>query len=124
MAQFRTRAAGGLGVEPPPKDRTHDGLEAMLKLVGDQDDTGLNPDDLARFAYRLAVMAEAVHSLPPPRPIGAKDPAKWLKWSAELRNASLELAATARKANRAATRQAALRAGQSCADCHKVFRDN
>ena len=108
MMQCRTRAAGGLGVEPKPKDNTQDGLEAMLKVVGDTG-KGLKTDELARFALRLAILAEAIRSLPPPRPVGEKDPAKWLRWSAEMRTASLELADAARKTNVAAIRQAALK---------------
>jgi hypothetical protein len=123
MAQFRIRAAGGLGVEPRPKERTDDGLEAMLKLLGEKGTGGPKPDDTARFAYRLAIMAEALRSLPP-RPKGEKDPAKWSKWSAEMRADSLELAKTAANGDRAALRQAALRVSRSCVDCHKVFRDN
>ena len=125
MVQYRTRSFGGLGVEPKPKDTMHDGLEAMLKLVGDDGKHGLKPEELARFAYRLAVLAEATRSLPPPKQVGPKDPAKWLHWSAEMRDASLELAtATATKSNRAAISKAALKIGRSCNDCHKVFRDN
>ena len=123
MMQCRTRSFGGLGVEPPPRDRMHDGLEAMLKLLGDGGDGGQKPDELARFAFRLAVLAEAMRSLPPPRPNAEKDSAKWLQASADMRENSLELAKAAPKANRAALRQAALKVSRSCSDCHKVFRD-
>ena len=122
MVQCRLRAAGGLGVEPQPKNRDHDGLEGMLKALGDTGDAGLKPDEIARFAYRLAVLAEAARSLPP-RPVGTKDPAKWLKWSADMRDTSLELAAAAGRGP-AAVRKAALRVGTSCTECHRVFRDN
>jgi hypothetical protein len=123
MVQFRIRAAGGLGVEPQPKERADDGLEAMLKVLGDTGGNPLKPDETARFAYRLAVMAEAIRSLPPRLKV-EKDPAKWLKWSAEMRDTSLQLATTAAKGDRAAVRQAALRVSRSCLDCHQVFRDN
>jgi cytochrome c556 len=123
MAQCRVRPAGGLGVEPQPKNKDHDGLEGMLKALGDTGNGGLKPDEIARFAYRLAVLAEATRALPPPRPVAAKTPAKWLSLAAEMRDTSLELADAARK-DPAAVSKAALRVGSSCTECHKVFRDN
>jgi hypothetical protein len=122
MVQCRTRSYGGLGVEPRPAAAADDGLEAMLKVVADKGKGTLKPDELARFAFRLAVLAEAARSLPPASGTGEKDPRNWLKWSADMRDASLALAEAARKGN--ATSQAALRVVKSCNDCHKVFRDN
>ena len=122
MTQFRLRAAGGLGIEPRPAPGD-DGLEVMLKLVGNNGG-GLKPDDLdPKFAYRLAVIAEATRSLVPPASRAGKDPAKWLQWATEMRTASLALAGAAAK-DRPAIRQAALKVARSCNDCHKVFRDN
>jgi hypothetical protein len=107
MVQCRLRSLGG--------------LDAIIKEVGNGNTAGLKPDEIARFSYHLAVLMEATRTLPPAKKVGPKDPDMWKRWSADARDAALELAA----AKDAAGRMKAARLVESkCSKCHTIFRDN
>jgi cytochrome c556 len=126
MNHFRIRAAGGLGIEPKPKEREHDGLEAYFRLLAMRpgDAPPLKPEELAILGREMAVLAELTRSLAPEKSVGDKTPEKWRQWSDQMRDASLELvqAAVDRKADdiRAAARQI----NGTCVRCHRAFRSS
>jgi hypothetical protein len=123
MAQFRTRVRGGLGVEPPPKDREQDGLESALRLLAARPDAlALKREDLARVGAQTAVLAQFTRTLAPERKEGTRDPAQWVRWCTEMLDGSLELAQAARDQKPDAVRAAARKVDAGCAACHRVFR--
>jgi hypothetical protein len=125
MNHFKTRAAGGVGVEPAPKEKTHDGLEAALYLFAARpnDAPELKPEELARLGHQTAVLAQLTRSLVPEKKEGEKDPAKWRQWSEEMREAALEFAQAAKDKKPDDVRNAARKINARCTSCHRMFRD-
>jgi cytochrome c556 len=84
----------------------------------------LKSEQVARFGYQLAVIAQVEQAAAPREKIGDKDPKDWRRFTDEMRAAGLALAKAAADDKTPAVRQAAERLGASCSNCHKVFRDN
>jgi hypothetical protein len=123
MRQVGVRWRLGLGVDPQPRDRNLDGMEAALRVLSTRPDgLAMKPEELARFGYQAAVLAQFTASLAPEKKIKDKDPLVWLESSKTMLDGALELAKAAREQKPDAVRAAARKVNAGCNDCHRVFR--
>jgi hypothetical protein len=127
MRLFKKRENGGWGVGKADDKIDPDGIEKQLEKLGD----GAKPDALAKnadaykqMAFRTAAIAALLEAKAPTKAEGKKQPKDWIKWSAELKTASVQLADAIKAKDAAAVTKAAAAASKTCSTCHDVFRDD
>lgn len=126
MHLFALRSKKGLGVGPKAGAVMPDGLEKKVEALADK---GLSAKQLEEEAagieqmgYAMAALGEVSKAVPPEKDMGKKKIKDWVKWSEDLREASLALAEAAKKKDANAIKTAADKANTSCNKCHDVFR--
>jgi cytochrome c556 len=87
----------------------------------------LAPPELAKDAkhlVRLGYVNAAIAQIAEARADvdGKMDPKAWQKWSVDMRDSAIELAAAAQAMNPAGVKAAAKKLNTSCTDCHDKFR--
>jgi cytochrome c556 len=124
MNLLRLRSRGGLGLGDKPGAVSPDGMEAklvnMAKRPFGQPQLAKEAKELVRMAYvnaAIAQVSEARTSVD-----GTADPKAWQKWSADMRQASLELADAAQAVDAGRVKAAAKKLNSSCTECHDKFR--
>lgn len=126
MHLFALRTKKGLGVGPKPGAVTPDGIEKKVETLADKDLTAAQmaaeAEALAQMGNDMAAIAEISLAKKPAKDEGKKKVADWVKWSTEMRDAGLALAAAAKKKDAAGVKKAADKANTSCTKCHDVFR--
>lgn len=81
-------------------------------------------DDLVKVARVTAVIAEMTPYWGPTKPQGMKTPAKWKELTSEMKKGSADLIAAATAKDEKAIVAAARSLKNSCAECHRIFRDD
>lgn len=124
MELFKPRAKGGIGVGPKGAV-TKDGIEQMiLDLARDV----ATPARLAKEAaaieemgYNITALSEVTHGLK--QSWTAKKTQKdWQKWSNEMAETGLKLAAAAKAKGGQELKTAAGKVRATCDGCHSIFR--
>jgi hypothetical protein len=119
--------SGGEGIGAKPGAIKPDCIEIKIQYLGKRvPPTELKNDGTAlqRMAYLTAAIAEvAQNKCPVEKKTGEKDPAKWKKWTEDMRESALELAKAVKAADAAAVKKTAFRLDNTCRECHGVFRD-
>jgi hypothetical protein len=131
MHLFSPRKAdgeGGEGIGTKPGAIKPDCIEVKIQYLGKRvAPQELKNDNAAlqRMAFITAAVAEvAQHKCPVDKKTGEKDPAKWKKWTEEMRESALELAKAVKASDAMAVKKTALRLDGTCRNCHGVFRDD
>jgi hypothetical protein len=126
MHLFQLRSKKGLGVGSKAGAVMPDGIEKKVEVLADKALAGKALDDeaagLEQMGYAMAAIAEVSLAKPPEKDMGKKKVKDWVKWSEDLRDASLALAEAAKKKDAAGLHKAADKANTSCNKCHDVFR--
>jgi hypothetical protein len=119
---------GGEGIGAKPGAIKPDCIEVKIQYLGKRVLASELKNDtvaLQRMAYISAAIAEiAQNKCPIEKKMGEKDPAKWKKWTDEMRESALELAKAIKAADAAAVKKTAFKLDNTCRECHGVFRDN
>ena len=125
MHIYKPREKGGLGVGPKAKG---DGIEIKLNNLGKRALSAMQAtkekDDLIMVGKVNVAMAEVTKLYAPTKPKGGKGAKEWNGFSDEMKKASLELIAAAKKGEPDAIKKAANNLNNSCNSCHSDFRDN
>jgi hypothetical protein len=126
MHLFQLRSKKGLGVGLKAGAVMPDGLEKKVETLADKpltaDALGDQATALEQMGYAMAAIGEVTLAKPPEKDMGKKKVKDWVKWSEDLRDASLLLAEAAKKKDPAALKNAADKANTSCNKCHDIFR--
>jgi hypothetical protein len=126
MHLFQLRSKKGLGVGLKAGAVMPDGMEKKVEMLADKPlaaaALGAEATGLEQMGYAMAAIAEVSIAKPPEKDMGKKKIKDWVKWSEDLRDASLQLAEAAKKKDAAALQKAADKANTSCNKCHDVFR--
>jgi cytochrome c556 len=125
MNHLRQKKNGGDGIHPDLQTsgplKNLNGIEEKIRTLAKRKltDTALNKSakEMVLLGYRTAVLAEVVNDFAP----GQKTK-QWRDFSAQMRDASINLAQASQKKDAAAIFKAGSRLDASCNDCHKVFR--
>ena len=119
---------GGEGIGSKPAAIKPDCIEVKIQYLGKRVlPTELKNDNAAfqRMAYITAAIAEiAQNKCPVEKKMGEKDPAKWKKWSEDMRESALDLAKAVKANDAASVKKTAFKLDNTCRECHGVFRDN
>jgi hypothetical protein len=128
MNLLKLRKMGGLGVGPKEGVYDPDGIEAkviaLAKLKLKPADITKQADDIAQLAQVLTVVAQIADERKPTKKMGDKDPKDWQKWTNEMRDSSIDLAAAIKKANPdpKEINDISKKLNASCSDCHAKFK--
>lgn len=131
MDHLRTKMKGGDGI--------HEALQTNIRLKGalngiEEKIRSLESKKLGNAAmsksaaemvllgYRTAVLAEITYDFAPAKEEGKKTPKLWRNFSVQMRDASLDMAAAAKKNDADAVHRAATRLYATCNNCHSVFK--
>jgi hypothetical protein len=113
MHQFSGTGLGGFGLEKELEE-LREGKDAL---------TAEQLQRVTLLGYKLAQIARVADAYADERAEGGKKTKdNWLRFSAQFRKTSLDLAQAARARDQAATRTALDRLDTSCTKCHDVFR--
>jgi len=127
MHLFQLRSKKGLGVGLKAGTVTPDGIEKKIEVLADKPlaakALGDESESLQQMGYAMAAIAEVSLAKPPEKDVGKKKVKDWVKWSEDLRDASLQLAEAAKKKDAAALQKATDKANTACNRCHDVFRE-
>jgi hypothetical protein len=111
MHIFKSVRSGGLDIE---KD---------LKAIAEQKKPNIKDfDKLVGVGYKTAAAMQLMEAVPPKKE-GSKDPKDWLKWAAGTREASLEMAAAAKKKDAVGVHKAVQAIDANCTECHNKFKN-
>lgn len=127
MRLLKLRASGGFGVGDKGGDAKSDGIERKLEKLSDGvDKDALTKDGAAlkQMGERLAAIAVVAESKAPAKDNGKKKVKDWMKWSADMKAAGLDLADAVAAKDPEKVKKAAAAAGKTCTACHDVFRDD
>jgi len=126
MHLFQLRSKKGLGVGLKAGAVMPDGIEKKVEMLADKPLAAKALADeavgLEQMGYAMAALGEVSLAKPPEKDMGKKKVKDWVKWSEDLRDASLLLAEAAKKKDAAMLQKAADKANTSCNKCHDVFR--
>lgn len=126
MHLFVLRSRKGLGVGAKAGAVMPDGIEKKVEELADKAPSakqlGEDAAGLEQMAYSMAAIAEVSRALAPEKDMGKKKIKDWVKWSEDMRDASLALAEAAKKKDASGVKSAADKANTSCNKCHDVFR--
>lgn len=126
MHLFALRTKKGLGVGGKPGAIAPDGIEKKVEALADKglpaDKLATEADGLARMGNDIAAIGEVSLAKKPAKDEGKKKVNDWVKWSTDMRDAGLELAAAVKAKDAAALKKAADKANTSCTKCHDAFR--
>jgi hypothetical protein len=126
MLLFKGKAKGGEGIHADlqyhPKLKNQNGIEALINALASKklsDESMAKVEkELPNLAFRVAVIASITHEFK-----SSKDADKWRDYAADMRDASIEIAESARKKNGEGILKAALALENSCVECHSVFKN-
>ncbi len=127
MKLFKKRENGGWGVGGKAGAINPDGIERQLEALGEGANAAAlakDGDAIMELGYRTAAIAALAEAKAPAKAMGKKTPKEWMKWSTELKTASLQLGEAAKKKDAAAVTKAAAAASKTCSGCHDIFRDD
>jgi hypothetical protein len=120
--------SGGEGIGAKPGAIKPDCIEVKIQYLGKRVVAAELKNEKAAFqrmAYITAAIAEIVlNKCPVEKKMGEKDPAKWKKWTEDMRDSALELAKAVKADDAAAVKKTAFKLDNTCRECHGVFRDN
>jgi Cytochrome C' len=123
----KEQAKKGLGVGLKAGVVMPDGIEKKIEVLADKPlaakALGDESESLQQMGYAMAAIAEVSLAKPPEKDVGKKKVKDWVKWSEDLRDASLQLAEAAKKKDAAALQKATDKANTACNRCHDVFRE-
>jgi hypothetical protein len=130
MNLLKPKAKGGEGLAPELQSNARlkgalNGVEekirnlAMKKLTADR--LSKETKELGLLGYKVAVLGELTFFYPAPRK-GKGTQKDWEELSFQMRDASLDLAASAARKDVDATFKAADKLNSSCSQCHSLFR--
>ncbi len=121
------RTKKGVGVGTEAGKITPDGIEAKLINIArkplPQKQLDYEATALARLAVITAAVSEVAQAKVPQKDEGAKKRADWTMWAKEMRQASGQLAQSAKTKNPTEVKTAAAKLNSACNNCHGVFRD-
>jgi hypothetical protein len=123
------RAKKGLGVGDKPNMVKPDGIELKTQALGDMKNKPLTKKqidvesmDIKRMALITAAIADVTLAAAPKKDVGKLKVKDWIKWSEEMRDASVKLAEAAEKKDGKLLQVTARTLDASCTSCHEVFR--
>src|SRR5262249_39556256 len=127
MDLLKLRSKQGLGIGPGPGSIKPDGIEAQIinlsKKAMKPNDLEARSKDLAQAARITAAIAlVAQHSCPVAKKEGDKDPKQWDRWSRDMYEEAIRLAAAAQSHNPKDVKTIASKLDSSCNSCHAVFK--
>lgn len=126
MHLFVLRTRKGLGVGAKAGAVMPDGIEKKVEELAEKAPPAKQLGDeaagLEQMAYNMAAIAEVSRVLAPEKDTGKKKAKDWIKWSEDMREASLALAEAAKKKDASGVKAAADKANTACSKCHDVFR--
>jgi hypothetical protein len=129
MKLFKPKSKGGIGIGGLTGANHKDSIELLIRDYSIKPPTkaevGKYADDLIKAAQITGTIGELTPYWGPakPGPMG-KTPEKWKSLSEEMQKASAELIKAAKAKDEVAVAESAKRLNNSCAECHKVFRDD
>jgi hypothetical protein len=127
MHLFQLRTKKGLGVGLKAGAVMPDGIEKKIETLADKPLAAKALDSesegLTQMGYAMAAIAEVCVAKAPEKDMGKKKVKDWVKWSEDLRDASVQLAEAAKKKDASALQKATDKANTSCNRCHDVFRE-
>ena len=128
MRLFKPKSKGGIGVGDLTKASHKDSIELLIRDYTIKSPTKAEVEkynkDLVKSAQIAALIAEMTPYWAPTKDSGAKTKAKWLELTKEMKGGSADLIAAAKAKDEKAVATAAMRLNNSCAECHKIFRDD
>lgn len=95
---------------------------SLEKRLGDLRKKTTDMNEAAEVAARIATIAQLTEAYAPDRDLGQKKKASWLKWSNNMRDASVRMLEATKKSP-VDVQKAAGAVETSCSDCHSVFRE-
>jgi cytochrome c556 len=127
MDLLKLRNKQGLGIGPAPGTMKPDGIEAQIISLSKR---AMRPNDLEARAKDLAQAARitaavalvAQHSCPVGKKEGDKDPKQWERWSHDMYEEAIKLAAAAEAHKPKDVKAVASKLDTSCNSCHAVFK--
>jgi len=127
MHMFQLRSKKGLGAGVKAGAVMPDGIEKKVEALADKaipaKQLGDEAQGLEEMSYHMAAIAAVAAQAPPiDKDMGKKKIKDWVKWSDDLRDASIALADAAKAKNGAGVKSAADKANTTCNKCHDVFR--
>ena len=129
MKLFKPKSKNGVGIGGLTGASHKDSIELLIRdytiKAPNKAEVTKYADDLVKLAQITSVVAEMTPSWVPLKdgPAG-KTKAKWMQLSEEMRKGSAELVAAAKAKDDKAVEAAAKKLNGSCAECHKIFRDD
>jgi hypothetical protein len=133
MTFFKQKAKGGEGLHPSlflnQKLKNLNGVEELIRELArvkklDPKTLAKAKDELIPVAYRTAVIGSITYQYAPNAKQGMKDPEDWRRWSLDMRDRALDLAAAVSKDDIKEVKEAATRLNTTCTQCHGIFRPN
>jgi hypothetical protein len=126
MDLLKLRNKQGIGIGEPGSIRP-DGIEAQIinlsKKAMRANDLEARAKDLAQAARITAAVAlVAQHSCPVAKKEGDKDPKQWERWSRDMYEEAIKLAAAAASHKPKDVKAVASKLDSSCNACHAVFK--
>ena len=129
MKLFKPKSKGGIGVGSLTSAGHKDSIELLIRDYALKSPTKAevtkNADDLLKAAQATAVIAELTPHWGPAKDLpGGKTQAKWKALTKDMKEGSADLVAAAKAKDDKAVATAAQKLNSSCAECHKIFRDD
>jgi hypothetical protein len=126
MNSFKSRKHGGLGIGPKPGAIMPDGIEAKVIALAKKKLTAAEVKaqaaDLEQMGNDIAAISYVADAqIPLKRVVGPKAP-EWTKWTREMQTGAKDLSKAAKAQDAEGIKKAAMKASDSCNNCHGVFR--
>jgi hypothetical protein len=127
MDLLKLRSKQGLGIGPVPGTIKPDGIEAQIINLSKK---AMRPNDLQARSNELAQAARitaavalvAQRSCPVAQKEGDKDPKQWERWTRDMYEEAIRLAAAAKANDPKDVKAVAAKLDSSCNACHAVFK--
>ncbi len=128
MKLFKPKSKRGVGVGDLTKAGHKDSIELLIRDYTIKSPTKAEVEkynkELIKAANITAIIAEMTPNWAPIKDSGPKTKAKWLELTKEMKEGAADLVAGAKAKDEKAVETAAKRLNNSCAECHKIFRDD
>jgi hypothetical protein len=129
MNVYRTKKKGGEGIAPALQStgplKQQNGIEEKIRYLARKKmapaKLAKESEALALLGYELAADGSLTATFAAAQ---KKDPARWREYSLAVRDAAVQLATAARKADAAAVFKAATTLDNACNQCHTVYRQS
>jgi hypothetical protein len=132
MKLMKPKSKNGISIGKLVSAGHKDSIELLIRDYAINDRNGPTKkevtnynDDLIRAIKVVAAIAEMTPSWAPTKDLpGGKTKAKWKSLTEDMKKGSADLLAAIKAKDDKAVATSARKLNESCADCHKIFRDD